>query len=176
MDPSPGNMAPSWPVAMAHGTRNTTNPMIHQPNADGPAPWITAALVMNSTMATKIATMSNVVSTRGSMPPATRSEISEPESESVVMATLLGSRWGPDLGRADPRRAGSDLGEVTPAIFALAESRGYPSWLAFTRLMRAQVPTLAAPARCRAGAAVSVPHRRSTNGWGVPSGPSDHVK
>src|ERR1700726_4472668 len=87
MDPSPGNIAPSWPVAIAHGIRNTTNPMIHQPNAEGPADWTTAALVMNSTIATKIATMSNVVSTLGKMPPATRSEISEPESVSAdVMA------------------------------------------------------------------------------------------
>src|SRR5215470_4468635 len=86
MDPSPGNIAPSWPVAIAHGIRNTTNPMIHHPNADGPADWITAAFVMNNTIATKIATMSNVVSTLGRMPPATRSEISEPDSLSVVMA------------------------------------------------------------------------------------------
>ena len=91
MDPSPGNMAPSWPVAIAQGTRNTTNPMIHQPNADGPADWMTAALVMNRTIATKIATMSNVVSTLGRMPPATRSEIREPVwvSVSAAMATLL---------------------------------------------------------------------------------------
>src|SRR5215471_4417218 len=86
MDPSPGNMAPSWPVAIAHGIRNTTNPMIHHPNADGPADWITAALVMNKTIATKIATMSTMVSTLGRMPPATRSEISAPGSVSVVMA------------------------------------------------------------------------------------------
>src|SRR5215469_16337361 len=86
MDPSPGNIAPSWPVAIAHGIRNTTNPMIHHPNADGPADWITAAFVMNSTIATKIATMSNVVSTLGRMPPATRSEISEPDPVSVAMA------------------------------------------------------------------------------------------
>ena len=91
MDPSPGNMAPSWPVAMAQGTRNTTNPMIHHPNAAGPADWMTAALVMNRTIATKIATMSNVVSTLGRMPPATRSEIralgSVPVSVSAAMAT-----------------------------------------------------------------------------------------
>src|SRR5262249_47385605 len=86
MDPSPGNITPSWPVAIAHGTRNTTNPMIHHPNADGPADWITAAFVMNKTTATKIATMSNVVTTLGRMPLATRSEISEPEPVSVVMA------------------------------------------------------------------------------------------
>src|SRR5215468_1293492 len=60
--------------------------MIHHPNADGPADWITAAFVMNNTIATKIATMSNVVSTLGRMPPATRSEISEPDPVSVVMA------------------------------------------------------------------------------------------
>src|SRR6516165_6868876 len=95
MDPSPGNIAPSWPVAIAHGIRNTANPMIHQPNADGPADWTTAALVMNKTIATKIATMSNVVSTLGRIPPATRSEISEPASVSVVIgrASLVGSRW-----------------------------------------------------------------------------------
>src|SRR5215831_9092060 len=85
MDPSPGNITPSWPVAIAHGIRNTTNPMIHQPNADGPADWTTAALVMNKTIATKIATMSNVVSTLGRMPPATRSEISEPEPVSAAV-------------------------------------------------------------------------------------------
>src|SRR5215469_4467031 len=86
MDPSPGNIAPSWPVAIAHGIRNTTNPMIHHPNAAGPADWITAAFVMNKTIATKIATMSNVVSTLGRMPPATRSEIREPEPVSEVIA------------------------------------------------------------------------------------------
>src|SRR4051794_1621262 len=61
---------------MAHGTRKTTNAMIHQPKAAGPADWMTAALVMNSTIATKIATMSKVESTRGKMPPATRSDSS----------------------------------------------------------------------------------------------------
>src|SRR5215475_9096490 len=86
MDPSPGNITPSWPVAIAHGIRNTTNPMIHHPNADGPADWITASFVMNNTIATKIATMSNVVSTLGRMPPATRSEISEPGPVSVVIS------------------------------------------------------------------------------------------
>src|SRR5262249_11933361 len=93
MDPSPGNMAPSWPVAMAHGTRNTMNPMIHHPNAAGPADWMTAALVMNRTIATQIATMSNVLSTLGRMPPAIFSEIGAPLSVSVsvsaAMATLL---------------------------------------------------------------------------------------
>src|SRR5262249_12872442 len=88
MDPAPGNIAPAWPGATGDGIRNTTNPMIHHPNADGPADWITAAFVMNRTIATKIATMSNVVSTLGRMPPATRSEISEPESVSVVIAAL----------------------------------------------------------------------------------------
>src|SRR5690349_12218254 len=63
--------------------------MIHQPNADGPADWTTAALVMNRTIATKIATMSNVVSTLGRIPPATRSEISEPASVSVVIGLCL---------------------------------------------------------------------------------------
>src|SRR5215467_1582831 len=94
MDPSPGNITPSWPVAIAHGIRNTTNPMIHQPNADGPADWTTAELVMNKTIATKIATMSNVVSTLGRMPPATRSEISEPESVSAVVTA------SPQLGES----------------------------------------------------------------------------
>ena len=54
---------------------------------------MTAALVMNRTIATKIATMSNVVSTLGRMPPATFSEIRAPGSVSVsvsaAMATLL---------------------------------------------------------------------------------------
>src|SRR5438874_13445180 len=54
--------------------RNTRKPRIHQPNAAGPALWITAAFVMKSTMATKIATMSNEVRTLGRIPPATRSE------------------------------------------------------------------------------------------------------
>ena len=99
MDPSPGNITPSCPVAIAHGIRNTTKPMIHQPYAAGPAGWMAAALVMNKTIATKIATMSNVVSTFGKMPPATRSEISESESVLVaVMATSLSSR------PASPRR------------------------------------------------------------------------
>ena len=107
MDPSPGNIAPSWPVAIAHGIRNTTNPMIHQPNADGPADWITAALVMNRTIATKIATMSNVVSTLGRMPPATRSEISEPESVSAAVM------------------ASPQLGGVTLKIYPLGISRAH---------------------------------------------------
>src|SRR5262252_2242060 len=94
MDPSPGNIAPSWPVAIAHGIRNTTNPMIHQPNADGPADWMTAALVMNKTIATKIATMSNVVSTLGRMPPATRSEISVPDAVSVSVSAAMATPPG----------------------------------------------------------------------------------
>src|SRR6266702_2255470 len=85
MDPSPGNMTPSWPVAIAHGIRNPRNPMIHQPYAAGPAGWMAAALVTNNTIATKIATMSKVVSTRGRMPPAMRSEISASCFSTVVM-------------------------------------------------------------------------------------------
>src|SRR6516165_332180 len=121
MDPSPGNIAPSWPVAIAHGIRNTTNPMIHQPNADGPADWTTAELVMNKTIATKIATMSNVVSTLGRMPPATRSEISVPESASAaVMATPQ---------RALSRRRSTHLahpGHVGRACWYRAETAGRP--------------------------------------------------
>src|SRR5215472_18194625 len=110
MDPSPGNMAPSCPVALARGTRNTMNPMIQHPNAAGPADWMTAALVMNRTMATKIATMSNVLSTLGRMPPATFSEIRAPVSVSVsaAMATLLSRR----LDRCEQL----DLGEVLEAL------------------------------------------------------------
>jgi len=89
-------MAPSWPVAMAQGTRNTTNPMIHQPNAAGPADWMTAALVMNRTIATKIATMSNVVSTLGRMPPATFSEIRAPES--VLLSVSAAMATPPAIG------------------------------------------------------------------------------
>src|SRR6185369_9802283 len=62
--------------------------MIHQPNAAGPALWMTAALVMNSTIDTKIATMSNVLRTRGSIPPAMRSEASSPDSSGPVVAIL----------------------------------------------------------------------------------------
>src|SRR5215472_11715462 len=90
MDPSPGNITPSCPVAIAHGIRKTRKPMIHQPYAAGPAGWMAAELVMNKTIATKIATMSNVVSTRGRIPPATRSEVSSLDSVSAVMAVLLG--------------------------------------------------------------------------------------
>ena len=43
--------------------------MIHQPKAAGPALWITAALVMNSTIETKIATMSKVLRTLRQHPP-----------------------------------------------------------------------------------------------------------
>src|SRR5215472_8041659 len=90
MDPSPGNITPSCPVAIAHGIKNTRKPMIHQPYAAGPAGWMAAELVMNSTMATKIATMSKVVSTLGRIPPASRSELSSLESVCAVMAVLLG--------------------------------------------------------------------------------------
>src|SRR5215469_17225611 len=79
---------------MAQGTRNTTNPMIHHPNAAGPADWMTAALVMNKTIATKIATMSNVVSTLGRMPPATRSEISVPDAVSVSVSAAMATPPG----------------------------------------------------------------------------------
>jgi len=74
MEPSPGNIRPSWPVTIAPGIRKSRKPSTHQPKADGPALWITAALVMNKTIETKIATMSNELRTFGSMPPATRSE------------------------------------------------------------------------------------------------------
>lgn len=43
---------------------------------------------MNSTMATKIATMSNVLRTFGSMPPATRSDSRTPGRVSVTVCTL----------------------------------------------------------------------------------------
>src|SRR5260370_33106864 len=89
MDPSPGNITPSWPVAIAHGMRNTAKPMIHQPNAAGPAAWITEAFVMNNTIATKIATMSKVVSTRGRMLPATRSDSSCPPVSCLVSPALV---------------------------------------------------------------------------------------
>lgn len=49
-------------------------PSSHQPNAAGPAAWIVAELVTSSTIATKIATISDDPSTRGSIPPATRSD------------------------------------------------------------------------------------------------------
>src|SRR6185437_2722857 len=56
-----------------------------------------AELLMNKTIATKIATMSKVVSTLGRIPPATRSEASSLESvcESAraVMAILLERSW-----------------------------------------------------------------------------------
>jgi hypothetical protein len=65
--------------------------MIHQPNDAGPAPCMTAEFVMNSTMATKIATMSNVVSTLGRIPPATRSEIRSSLWSAVVMAGSSGA-------------------------------------------------------------------------------------
>jgi hypothetical protein len=65
-------------VTIALGMRKARKPRIHQPNAVGPADWITAALVMNSTMAAKIATMSNELRTFGRIPPATRSESSSP--------------------------------------------------------------------------------------------------
>src|SRR5215472_2489566 len=131
MDPSPGNIAPSWPVAIAHGIRNTTNPMIHQPNADGPADWITAALVMNSTIATKIATMSNVVSTLGRIPPATRSEISPPESVSVVTAVPPWQGVALDAGPAHSCRSAeahgagvSGLHQMYPFPASRARQRG----------------------------------------------------
>jgi len=134
MEPSPGNIAPSWPVAIAHGIRNTTNPMIHQPNAEGPADCTTAALVMNRTIATKIATMSNVVSTLGRMPPATRSEISEPESvPAAVMASPQRRRVTLEiypLGTSRARRAGrADLGE---AVQMVIDEDGIPEQLART--------------------------------------------
>ena len=73
-------------MTIAPGIRNATNPMIHQPNAAGPALWMTAALVMNNTTDTKIATMSNVLRTLGSMPPATRSDRNSPPCSGVVMS------------------------------------------------------------------------------------------
>src|SRR5919197_3360128 len=73
---------------MAQGTRKTTNAMIHQPKAAGPADWMTAALVMNKTIATKMATMSKVVSTRGRMPPATRSDSSSSSLVGSVEAVI----------------------------------------------------------------------------------------
>ncbi len=70
-------MKASTIVPVATITRTPAmHPMIHQPNDAGPADWMTAALVMNSTIATKIATMSKVESTLGRIPPATRSEMS----------------------------------------------------------------------------------------------------
>src|SRR5215469_7214532 len=51
-----------------------------------------AELVMNKTMATKIATMSNVVRTRGRMPPATRSDRSSLDSVCTAIAAPIGSQ------------------------------------------------------------------------------------
>ena len=48
--------------------------MIQYENAAGPADWTADALTMNSTIATKITTMSKEPRTRGSMPGAMRSE------------------------------------------------------------------------------------------------------
>src|SRR5579859_2653152 len=99
MDPSPGNMTPSCPVAIAHGIRNARNPITHQPYAAGPAGWMAAALVMNNTIATKIATMSKVVRTRGRIPPAIRSEISVAASFSIVVMSRPPAQQGTPLSR-----------------------------------------------------------------------------
>src|SRR4051794_27532607 len=58
-DPSCGNICPSCAVMSAPGIRNRTNPRIQYENAAGPAGWTAEALTMNSTIATKITTMSN---------------------------------------------------------------------------------------------------------------------
>src|SRR6266487_3579970 len=79
-------MTPSCPVTIALGIRKARKPRIHQPKAVGPALWITAALVMNRTMAAKIATMSNELRTFGRMPPATRSESSSPDAAGSTTA------------------------------------------------------------------------------------------
>src|SRR6266487_3262054 len=126
MDPSPGNMTPSWPVAIAHGIRNPRNPMIHQPYAAGPAGWMAAALVTNNTIATKIATMSKVVSTRGRMPPAMRSEISAPCFSTVVMT------WPPH-----------------PAGYAIDHEAQLYHHRVLTRLQGPPAPRRVVPARIR---------------------------
>src|SRR6266508_2252723 len=98
-------MRPSCPVTMAPGIRNARKPRIHQPKAVGPALWITAALVMNSTMATKIATILNELRTLGRIPPATRSESSSPLAAGSTAAIFVPppaqagfpGRWGVEI-------------------------------------------------------------------------------
>src|SRR6266536_3084890 len=82
-------MTPSCPVTIALGIRKARKPRIHQPKAVGPALWITAALVMNRTMAAKIATMSNELRTFGRIPPATRSESSSPLAAGSTAAMVV---------------------------------------------------------------------------------------
>src|SRR6266487_3649438 len=88
-------MTPSCPVTIALGIRKARKPRIHQPKAVGPALWITAALVMNSTMAAKIATMSKELRTFGRIPPATRSE-----SNSLLWAGSTAAMVVPPPARA----------------------------------------------------------------------------
>src|SRR6266511_2686629 len=118
MEPSPGNMRPSCPVTIALGIRKARNPRIHQPKAVGPAVWMTAALVMNRTMATKIATMSNELRTLGRMPPAIRSESSSPDAAGATAAIA-----SPSGGRSEFREVvialeggvvGGECGRLAP--------------------------------------------------------------
>jgi hypothetical protein len=85
---------------MALGIRKARKPRIHQPNAVGPADWITAALVMNNTIAAKIATMSNELRTLGRIPPATRSESSSPLWAGSTAAILFLLQLSPDTREA----------------------------------------------------------------------------
>src|SRR6476469_8851748 len=53
-DPSSGNIRPSWAVTNAPVIRKVANPTIQKMNMDGPANCTPAALLMNSTTATKM--------------------------------------------------------------------------------------------------------------------------
>src|SRR5919109_3242556 len=57
-DPSSGNIRPSCAVTKAPVIRNVRNARIQKMNTDGPANCTPAALLMNSTIATKITTRS----------------------------------------------------------------------------------------------------------------------
>src|SRR2546426_6371635 len=59
MDPSSGNIRPSWAVPNAPVIRNVRNATIQYGNMAGPATCTPAELLMNRTMATKMTTRSN---------------------------------------------------------------------------------------------------------------------
>src|SRR5262249_59001709 len=103
---------------MAPGIRKVRKPTSSHVIDTGPLPKKPGTLLMNRTMATKIATMSNEFSTFGSTPPATRSEVSSDPvrgSAAAVTDLLLSETSAPP--------------SYSPAVAGVVPMAGAAPWL-----------------------------------------------
>src|SRR5207249_1037510 len=116
MDPSSGNIRPSWAVTKAPVTRKVRNARIQYGNMAGPANWTPAELLMNRTMATKMTTKSNGPSVLDTRTGASCSETMARSGSRVACIShpSLPTRGRALVGQGDAPSSPSDRGEFSP--------------------------------------------------------------